>query len=70
MIKVGSIQKALVLWQAVFLTALLLAISGSAAKTLFCVPTIPLAMQANADLTVFHEILVRTFTDRYGTKLC
>ena len=46
MIKVGGIQKTQDLWQAVFLEASPLTISGSAAKTLFGAPTIPPATQA------------------------
>ena len=47
MIKVDGIQKTQALWEAVFLAASPLAISGSAAKTLFRAPTIPPATQAN-----------------------
>ena len=51
MIKVGRIKKSQVLWQAVFLAASLLAISGSTAKTfLFHAPTIPPPTQAIADM--------------------
>ena len=50
MIKVDRLKKTQVLWQAVFLAALPLATSGSAAKILFCVPTIPSATQATSSL--------------------
>ena len=43
----GGIQKTQVPWQAVFLAALPLTISGSAAKPLFRASTIPPATQAN-----------------------
>ena len=47
MIKVGGIEKNQVLWQAVFLAASPLAMSGSAAKMLFQYNTKPPATQAS-----------------------
>lgn len=44
-IKVGGVKKTQVLWQVVFLPASPLAISSYTAKTLFCVPTLPPAIQ-------------------------
>ena len=58
MIKVGGIQITQVLWQAVFLAALLLT-SGSSQNFISHVPTIPPAMQASTSASVLWNIPVR-----------